>query len=87
MFIKLRRWFFRTIGTIAYRLAQLDRCEICDEDFADGECVGCDRRICMSCNSGYYEDETLCTLCRKDITPEEEAEDQRAQAELDKENE
>jgi hypothetical protein len=29
------------------------------------------------CNSGYYTDAELCTDCRKDITPEELAEDSK----------
>ena len=82
LYVKLRRWFFERLGTLAYRLAQYDTCELCGEDFADGPCVGCGRRICIDCNSGYYEDEELCKECRKDITPEEEAQDLVDQQEL-----
>ena len=85
MIIRLRRWFFATVANLAYRLGKLDICEVCEEEIADGPCVGCGRRICMNCNSGYYEDEELCTLCRKDITPEEEGADRKLEAELNEE--
>jgi hypothetical protein len=77
MFIRLRRWFYGKIASIAHWLGTKDVCELCMEEIADGPCVGCERRICMNCDSGYYADEMLCTECRKDITPEEEAEDRK----------
>jgi ribosome-binding protein aMBF1 (putative translation factor) len=60
-----------------------DSCELCGNEIADNICVGCDRRICDMCNSGYYEDAELCQACRHDITPEEEEEDRKLAAELD----
>lgn len=33
------------------------------------------------CESGYYADESLCSECRKEITPEEYAEDCKGKAE------
>lgn len=80
MFKRLRRWFYGKIADIAYWLGTKDVCELCGEDIADGGCVGCERRICMNCDSGYYDDETLCTDCRAKITPEEEESDRQEQA-------
>jgi hypothetical protein len=77
MIIKLRRWFFEKLERINRWREWHDVCEICKEETKDYVCVGCDRRICIDCESGYYEDENLCVLCRKDITPAEEAEDRR----------
>jgi hypothetical protein len=54
-----------------------DACELCGNEKADYICVGCEKRICCMCNSGYYEDAELCRECRKDITPEEEEQDRR----------
>ena len=53
MFIKTRRWLFRMLGAIAYRLAKVGPMR----DLRRGFCgqrvrLGCDRRICMSCNLG-----------------------------------
>lgn len=73
----LKRHFFEWWGPFSDYVSGLDACELCGNDQADYICVGCDKRICCMCESGYYEDENLCTACRKDITPEEEAEDQR----------
>jgi len=44
-------------------------------------CVGCGHFICYGCDSMFYEDENLCVECRATITPEEEAELAREQAE------
>jgi hypothetical protein len=75
MFKRLRRWFYGKIADIAYWLGTKDVCELCGDDIADGGCVGCEKRICMNCDSGYYDDETLCKDCRAKITPEEEESD------------
>lgn len=75
MITRLKRWFFGKLDSVGNWLIQHDICEICHEETVDLTCVGCKRRICINCDSGYYADETLCTDCRKDITPEEEAAD------------
>jgi len=77
MITKLRRWFFEKLENLNRWREAHDLCEVCKEETKDYICVGCDRRICCGCDSGYYEDAELCTLCRKDITPEEEADDRR----------
>lgn len=87
MKVKIRRWFFYWLEVFIDRAShwqsELDLCEICKDYTADRICVGCDRRIDHTCDSNYYyEDESLCTLCRATITPEEEAEDRRLAEEL-----
>jgi hypothetical protein len=77
MWKKLKREFFYRWRGFSNWINEQDACEICGNEQAQDICVGCDRRICYMCNSGYYEDAELCTSCRKDITPEEEAEDRR----------
>jgi hypothetical protein len=71
-----REFFGWWKGFIEWVTAQ-DTCELCGNEKADYLCVGCERRICMMCNSGYYADAELCKACRKEITPEEEAEDRK----------
>jgi hypothetical protein len=83
MFKQFKRWYYGKIAYLSYRLEMMDVCELCKEGIVDAPCVGCGRRICGSCDSLYYEDEYLCTECRKDITPEEEEEDRKLQTELD----
>ena len=83
MFTKLRRWFFTRMRRIGYWIGEHDLCEICHEEQVMNTCIGCERRICCMCDSGYYEDAELCTICRSQITPEEEAEDARLQAEFE----
>ncbi len=80
MLAKLKRWFFRFIDKVSCYFGQYDLCEICHVQRTDNTCIGCDRRICQECTTGYYIDEDLCAICRASITPEEEAEDQREQA-------
>lgn len=84
MKLKLRRWFYGWLEVLIDRASHWqsyhDLCEVCREGTADRVCVGCNRRIDYECDSLYYEDETLCAICRNDITPEEEAKD-RAEAE------
>ena len=58
----------------------MDSCELCGNEQSDYMCVGCQRRICAMCESGYYADENLCSECRKNISPEEEAEDKKEAA-------
>jgi hypothetical protein len=71
----LKREFFGWWKGFSEWVTAQDYCELCGNEQADYLCVGCDRRICMMCDSGYYGDANLCKNCRKDITPEEEAED------------
>ena len=75
MLTKVRRWFLRKWQSLDHWIKELDACELCGNEKADCECVGCDRRICCMCNSGYYEDVELCTDCRKEISPQEEQAD------------
>lgn len=86
MKLKIRRWLFYWleiwIDRASHWQSEHDLCEICKDYTADRICVGCDRRIDHMCDSAYYDDETLCDICRKDITPEEEAEDRRLAEEL-----
>ena len=77
MIKKVKRWFWGIMSNVAYQIGRLDICELCEEEIVDGPCVGCGRRICMNCDSLYYDDETLCVECRKDITPDEEEEDRK----------
>ena len=42
-------------------------------------------RSATDCDCLYYEDETLCKICRNDITPEEEEQERKDQLELDEE--
>jgi len=58
-------------------------CDLCKENAIDSTCVDCGKEICVECDSGYYSDETLCVECRKQITPEEEEADRKAQTEYD----
>jgi hypothetical protein len=83
----IMRTFFRSLDQINYFFGPYDLCEICHDQRSDNICIGCERRICYQCTTGYYVDGDLCTICRASITPEEEAEDQRDQAELDAEDE
>jgi len=85
MFTKIRRGFFGFLETMRARITNYldehDLCEICKENISDEICVGCDRRICGECNSGYYSDAELCKTCRADISPKEEAQDRKESAE------
>jgi hypothetical protein len=81
-----KRWFFGWWGGFADWVNGKDACELCGNEKADYICVGCEKRICCMCNSGYYEDAELCRECRKDITPEEEAEDRRLALESEEED-
>ena len=65
----LKREFFGWFAGFKDYISGLDSCELCGNEQADNICVGCDRRICCMCNSGYYEDAELCTDCRAKITP------------------
>jgi hypothetical protein len=76
----LKREFFGWFAGFKDYISGLDSCELCGNEQADNICVGCDRRICCMCNSGYYEDAELCTDCRAKITPEEEEEDRKESA-------
>ena len=76
----LKREFFGWFSGFKDYIRGLDSCELCGNEIADNICVGCDRRICDMCESGYYQDVTLCTSCRAEITPEEEAYDLRESA-------
>jgi hypothetical protein len=80
MFTKLRRWFFGKWHSLNLWIEDKDVCELCGEEKSDTVCVGCDRRICDMCESGYYQDATLCTSCRAKMTPEELADDLRESA-------
>jgi hypothetical protein len=61
-----------------------DLCEVCGENPVETRCwEGCKKRICGECESFYYEDATICKECEAQITPEEKAEDQRLNAELE----
>jgi hypothetical protein len=71
----LKREFFGWWSGFRDWVTAQDTCEICGNELADYLCIGCDRRICLMCDSGYYGDASLCKDCRKDITPEQEAED------------
>ena len=66
---------------LAYRIKQLDKCELCKTNEVMSTCIGCNKRICYECESGYYADVELCNECRKEITPEEYADDCRGKAE------
>jgi len=79
----LKREFFGWWSGFREWVNAKDSCELCGNEHTDYICVGCDRRICCMCDSGYYTDAELCTECRKDITPEEEEEDRKLAAELD----
>lgn len=72
-----KRWFFGWFKGFAEWVSGKDECELCGNEKADYICVGCDKRICCMCDSGYYQDAELCTECRKNITPEELAEDRK----------
>jgi hypothetical protein len=76
----IKREFFGWWPSFRDWVSGKDLCEICGNDRTDYVCVGCERRICDMCNSGYYEDAELCQACRHDITPEEEAYDLRESA-------
>ena len=78
--IDLRDWLREIWRGFSEWVSNKDSCELCGNEQADNICVGCDRRICCMCVSGYYEDESLCKRCRHDITPEELAEDQKEAA-------
>jgi hypothetical protein len=85
-FLRYLYWHLHDwISSVALWLDVHDVCEVCKKESAANVCIGCDRRICFECNSGYYEDETLCMECRKEITPEEEAEDRQLAQELERE--
>jgi hypothetical protein len=73
----LKREFFGWFAGFKDYISGLDSCELCGNEQSHYICVGCERRICYMCNSGYYTDAELCTDCRKDITPEELAEDRK----------
>lgn len=83
MFTRLRRWLFEKANSLRDWINSFDICELCHEEVVDLSCVGCKRRICMDCESGYYEDESLCKKCRSDITPEDEEQDRKDQLELE----
>jgi hypothetical protein len=76
----LKREFFSWWPSFRDWVNAKDSCELCGNEIADNICVGCDRRICDMCNSGYYADAELCTNCRANLTPEEEAEDRKEAA-------
>lgn len=80
MFTRIRRWGFTKLDRLNNWREAHDLCEICKESYVGYTCVGCGRRICVDCESGYYADEDLCDLCRRDITPEEEAKDRKGYA-------
>ena len=73
----LRREFFGWFAGFKDYISGLDSCELCGNEQSHYICVGCERRICYMCNSGYYTDAELCQVCRTNITPEEEEEDRR----------
>jgi hypothetical protein len=73
----LKREFFGWFAGFKDYISGLDSCELCGNEWTDSTCSGCNKRICCMCESGYYEDESLCKRCRHDITPEEEEEDRR----------
>jgi len=77
MFKYLKRSFFGWFSGFRDYINGLDSCERCGNEWTDYTCVGCERRICCMCESGYYEDANLCSSCRHDITPEEEEEDRK----------
>lgn len=77
----LRRWFFGVWQGFREWIDGMDACEICGNEQADNICVGCDRRICGMCDSGYYRDAEICQECRKNISPQEEDEDRENEAE------
>jgi hypothetical protein len=73
----LKREFFGWWSGFRDWVSGMDSCELCGNEKADYVCVGCEKRICCMCESGYYSDESLCMACRHDITPEQEAEDRK----------
>lgn len=87
IWLRIRRWFLGTIyrfeKALGCWITEHDLCELCHSETVGEVCIGCQARICYLCDSGYYSDENLCNKCRKEITPEEEAEDRRLQAEYD----
>jgi hypothetical protein len=76
----LKREFFDWFAGFKNFIQGLDCCELCGNEQADSICVGCDKRICCMCDSGYYSDVELCTNCRANLTPEEEAQDREEEA-------
>ena len=76
--LKVRRWFFGWLEVFIDRASHWqndhDICELCKEEVTSLICIGCERRHCHECTSGFYEDVDQCNLCRNDISPEEEAE-------------
>lgn len=83
----MRKWvkriFFEWWRGFSEWVNEKDACELCGNEKSDYVCVGCLKRICCMCESGYYSDAELCDSCRDEITPEEEAEDRKLQAELE----
>src|SRR5580692_11251402 len=76
---RIMRWIYWKLDNFRCELNmwldEHDLCEVCRDEPAANECIGCGQRVGFECNSFYYEDETLCTECRATITPEEEAQD------------
>jgi hypothetical protein len=77
MFKYLKREFFGWWSGFRDWVSGLDSCELCGNEKSDYTCIGCLKRICCMCESGYYSDANLCSSCRHDITPEEEEEDRK----------
>lgn len=77
MWRKCKHKFFEFWQGFRHWIDEMDACEVCGNEKADYICVGCDKRICCMCDSGYYSDAEICRPCRAQITPEEEAEDRR----------
>jgi hypothetical protein len=76
--LRLKRWFYAWLEVLidraSYWQSNHDLCEICHVGTADRVCIGCERRIDYECESGYCSDVDLCSICRAEITPEQEAE-------------
>jgi predicted amidophosphoribosyltransferase len=72
---KLNHYLQGIYWWLEQKCSDLSNCELCNSMTVAKVCIGCGSYVCYGCDSGYYEDETLCLNCRKEITPEQEAED------------
>ena len=53
---------------------------MCHDVKVETTCESCERRMCYECTSNYYNDVDICSVCRAQITPEEEEADRKETA-------
>lgn len=78
--VLLKRWAFRTVNRLHYWFGESDICEVCHDVKVETTCESCERRMCYECTSNYYNDVDICSVCRAQITPEEEEADRKETA-------